>query len=99
MISLKNNDDQYINIKIYDQGKGIPIELAEKVFNRFYTDRDFNRNNHTGLGLSIVREIIHTFKGSIKIIKSDRIEYSGACFIINLPLKNDQKTKKIIFTS
>ena len=92
LISLENKDDQYINIKIYDQGKGIPIELAEKVFDRFYTDRDVDRNNHTGLGLPIVREIIRSFRGSIRIIKSDRAEYSGACFIINLPLKNDQKT-------
>ena len=83
MISLENKDDQHIHIKIYDQGKGIPMELAEKVFDRFYTDRDVNRNNHTGLGLSIVREIIRTFRGSIRIIKSDRTEYSGASFIIN----------------
>jgi len=89
LISLENKDEQYIDIKIYDQGKGIPIKLAEKVFDRFYTDRDVNRNNHTGLGLPIVREIIGSFRGSIRIIKSDRIEYSGACFIINLPLKND----------
>ena len=92
LISLENKDDQHIHIKIYDQGKGIPMELAEKVFDRFYTDRDVNRNNHTGLGLPIVREIIRSFRGSIRIIKSDRTEYSGACFIINLPLKNDQKT-------
>ena len=89
LISLENKDDQHIHIKIYDQGKGIPMELAEKVFDRFYTDRDVNRNNHTGLGLSIVREIIRSFRGSIRIIKSDRIEYSGACFVINLPLRND----------
>jgi len=91
LISLENKDDQHIYIKIYDQGKGIPIELTNRVFDRFYTDRDDDRNNHTGLGLSIVREIIRSFRGTIKIIKSDRIEYSGACFIINLPLKNDQK--------
>ena len=89
LISLGNKDDQHIHIKIYDQGKGIPMELAEKVFDRFYTDRDVNRNNHTGLGLSIVREIIRSFRGSIRIIKSDRIEYSGACFVINLPLRNN----------
>jgi len=91
LISLENKDDQYIYIKVYDQGKGISMKLAEKVFDRFYTDRDIDRNNHTGLGLSIVREIICSFRGSIKIIKSDRIEYRGACFIINLPLKNNQK--------
>ena len=91
LISLEKKDDQHIYIKIYDQGKGIPIELAEKVFDRFYTDRDVDRNNHTGLGLSIVSEIIRSFKGSVQIIKSDRTEYSGACFLIKLPLKNDKK--------
>ena len=62
------------------------------VYGLFNTDRDIDRNNHTGLGLPIVREIIRSFRGFIRIIKSDRAEYSGACFIINLPLKNDQKT-------
>jgi len=92
LISLENKDHQYIFIKIYDQGKGIPLELADRVFDRFYTDREVDRNNHTGLGLSIVGEIIRSFRGSVRLIKSDRIEYSGACFIINLPLKNDPKT-------
>ena len=76
-----------ILIKIYDQGKGIPIEQAEKVFNRFYTDRDDNKDYHSGLGLSISREILKSFRGSINLINSDKEAYSGACFIINLPLK------------
>ena len=85
---LLNNEK--ILIKVYDQGKGIPIELAEKVFNRFYTDRDNDKNFHSGLGLSIAREILKAFKGSVKLINSDRENYSGACFIIDLPLKVDQ---------
>ena len=83
-------NNEKILIKVYDQGKGIPIELAEKVFNRFYTDRDNDKNFHSGLGLSIAREILKAFKGSVKLINSDKENYSGACFIIDLPLKVDQ---------
>ena len=56
LISLEITDDQLLFIKLYDQGKGIPIDQSEKIFNRFYTDRDENKENHTGLGLSIVKE-------------------------------------------
>ena len=87
LISVKTNEDKSVTIKVYDQGKGIPIEHAQRIFNRFYTDRDENRNNHSGLGLSIAKEIINTFKGTIKVVNTDKNTYSGACFMIKLPLK------------
>ena len=90
LIQTELMNEENILITVYDQGKGIPIELAEKVFNRFYTDRDNDKNFHSGLGLSIAREILKAFKGSIKLINSDKETYSGACFIIDLPLKVDQ---------
>jgi len=90
LIQTELLNKEKILIKVYDQGKGIPIELAEKVFNRFYTDRDNDKNFHSGLGLSIAREILKAFKGSIKLINSDKETYSGACFIIDLPLQVDQ---------
>jgi len=90
LLQLSIKDNETVDIKVYDQGKGIPLAQAEKVFERFYTDRDTNNGYHSGLGLSISREIIRSFQGTIKIIKSDKGNYSGACFIINLPLKVDQ---------
>ena len=93
MICIEDKNDNNIYIKIFDQGKGIPMKLSEKVFDRFYTDRDINKDNHTGLGLSITKEIILSFRGSIELVESDRSDYSGACFVINLPLKINQ-TKK-----
>ena len=89
LLQLSIKDNETVDIKVYDQGKGIPLAQAEKVFERFYTDRDTNNGYHSGLGLSISREIIRSFQGTIKIIKSDKGNYSGACFIINLPLKVD----------
>ncbi len=74
-------------IKIYDQGRGIDFAYKDKVFERFYTDRDKVREDHSGLGLSISKEIIRSFNGSIELTKSDKFDFSGACFMIKLPLR------------
>ena len=86
LINTSINND-ILNIKIYDQGKGINFEHKDKIFNRFYTDRDDDRDKHSGLGLSICKEIIKSFNGSIELTKSDNYDFRGACFIIKLPLR------------
>ena len=85
--SLKKEKTEVL-IKVYDQGSGIDLKDAEKIFDRFYSDRQENLNNHTGLGLSIAREIITYMKGQIFLEKSDKSEYPGACFSIILPVKD-----------
>ena len=80
-------DKYHLVVKIYDQGGGINFEDKEKIFNRFYTDREEFRDIHSGLGLSISKEIIKSFNGSIELTKSDNLEFGGACFMIKLPLR------------
>ena len=75
-------------INIVDQGPGISLEYKDKIFERFYTDRDKFRNKHTGLGLSISRSIIESFDGSIDLSKNSYPGFDGACFEIKLPLKD-----------
>tara|TARA_B100001250_G_scaffold234748_1_gene201622 strand:- start:691 stop:1230 length:540 start_codon:yes stop_codon:yes gene_type:complete len=87
LLQINSHHKNYVQVKIYDQGKGISLDDHERIFNRFYTDREFDRNNHTGLGLSIAREIILSFKGTIKLTVSDKKNYTGACFIIILPVR------------
>ena len=82
-ISIKNNE---CIIHLVDQGPGIHLDYKEKIFNRFYTDRHKEREAHTGLGLSIVRNIIESFGGQISLIKSSHKGFDGACFEIKLPL-------------
>ena len=86
--SIKNN---FVTIHIVDQGPGVPLNLRNKIFQRFYSDRDKDRNQHSGLGLSIAMKIIESFQGSLFLIKNNYQSYQGACFEINLPLK--EKTK------
>ncbi len=87
LITTDKDNLNNVDIKIYDQGKGINFSDKDKIFRRFYTDRDAYRENHSGLGLSISREIIKSFNGSIELTKSDNLEFGGACFIIKLPLR------------
>ena len=82
-----NKNKNFVEVKLYDQGKGIKKQDREKIFQRFYSDRDKLREEHSGLGLSISREIIKSFNGSIESTKSDKIDFCGACFLIKLPLR------------
>tara|TARA_B100000700_G_scaffold297422_1_gene362297 strand:- start:6 stop:1679 length:1674 start_codon:yes stop_codon:yes gene_type:complete len=87
LIEATKANKKMITIKIYDQGIGIEKNDSKKVFDRFYTDRHENYKNHTGLGLSIAREIITHMDGKLQLDKSEKSEYSGACFLIILPIR------------
>ena len=87
LIQLGKVDEKFISLRFYDQGKGVDLKDSEKIFERFYSDRQENIKNHTGLGLSIAREIIEHMHGSISLDKSDKSDYPGACFLITLPIK------------
>ena len=85
--------DNFIIIHIVDQGPGIPLNLSNKIFQRFYSDRAKDRDQHSGLGLSIAMKIVESFQGSLSLIKNNYQSYQGACFEINFPLK--EKTKNL----
>ena len=87
LVELDKVDEKFISIRFYDQGKGIDRNDSDKIFERFYSDRQENIKNHTGLGLSIVKEIIGHMKGNISLDVSNKSDYSGACFLITLPIK------------
>ena len=88
LIELDKVDNKFISLRFYDQGKGIDSKDSEKIFERFYSDRHENIKNHTGLGLSIAREIIEHMNGKISMDKSTKSDYPGACFSIILPVRH-----------
>ena len=65
IIEQKN---QNLVVLVEDNGSGFHETALDKVFNRFYTERPKNENfgTHSGLGLSISREIITAHGGEIK---------------------------------
>jgi len=79
-VRTRNLGDK-VEIRIRDNGKGIPKEARDKIFNPFFTTKPTGKG--TGLGLSISYDIIvQQHKGEIKI---ETEEGSYAEFIIILP--------------
>ncbi len=66
---------------ISDTGPGVPPQLADRIFNPFYTTKPVGQG--TGLGLSISHGIVHEHGGRIELRAS---EGGGATFVIELPL-------------
>lgn len=71
-------------ILVEDNGPGIPDDKFEKIFERFYTDRPAGAafGNNSGLGLSIVAQIVMTHMGTVV---ADNRDEGGARFTIELP--------------
>jgi two-component system sensor histidine kinase ChvG len=71
-------------ILVEDNGPGIPGDKLTKIFDRFYTDRPAGSafGNNSGLGLSIVAQIVTTHMGTV--IAENR-ESGGARFVVEVP--------------
>ena len=61
-------------LHILDEGPGIPDNRLETVFHRFYSERPKSESfgNHSGLGLSIAKQIIEGHGGSLVASNRDR---------------------------
>jgi two-component system OmpR family sensor kinase len=71
-------------IEVRDHGEGIPVELRQKVFERFYR-ADNSRNRETGgngLGLAIVKAMVDAHGGTIEAVETVG---GGATFRVTLP--------------
>ena len=57
--------DENIEVRIRDNGNGIPPEVAEKIFNPFFTTKPTDRG--TGLGLALTNDIVREHGGTIDV--------------------------------
>jgi two-component system, OmpR family, sensor histidine kinase ChvG len=79
-------------VQVDDDGPGIPPDNLESVFERFYTSRPKGAafGNHSGLGLSIARQIVEAHNGKIRA--ENRVgpggHVQGARFTVALPEPN-----------
>jgi signal transduction histidine kinase len=58
-----NRDNQRVVVRIVDNGTGIPEEIRERIFEPFFTTKSVGQG--TGLGLDIVRRLVHHNHGDI----------------------------------
>ena len=91
-ISLDHRDE-FAEILVLDEGPGLPPGSIDSVFNRFYSERptDEKFGDHSGLGLSIARQILEAHGGSVVASNrasgnNEKATVSGACFAVRIPL-------------
>ncbi|MGD9121085.1 MAG: ATP-binding protein, partial [Desulfobacterales bacterium] len=79
LVEVSSNDHR-VTIHFVDEGQGIPPENMNKIWDPFFTTKE----QGTGLGLGIVKNIIESHGGSIQI---GNRPVSGARVTVELPLK------------
>ena len=81
---------EQVRITVEDQGPGMPEGKLEAIFDRFYSERPKSEKfgTHSGLGLSISRQIIEAHGGSLQAenIAGPDGGVAGARFVILLPV-------------
>jgi len=83
---------QFIEVAVTDNGIGMTVEEAQRVFERFYrTDQARSRSTGgTGLGLSIVKHIVNHHGGDIRVWSRPN---KGSTFTLRFPSAEVETTK------
>jgi two-component system, OmpR family, sensor kinase len=82
--SVERVDGQVI-LAVEDDGPGIPPELRDKVFERFFRGAG-DRSGSSGLGLAIVRAVATSHRGTVTL--EPPLDGRGARFVVRLPARN-----------
>jgi len=86
--SLKDS----VQLSVEDDGPGIPPDSLTRIFERFHTDREGEFGGHSGLGLSISKQIVEAHHGTI--VAENRDE-GGARFVVDLPATPKRAGKSV----
>ena len=84
-MSFAKIDEKNFNISVKNDGPGIEESEKEKIFKPFYQIAQSNKYAGTGIGLSIVKELIEAHGGKVQV---DSSAGQGCCFVVTLPIKH-----------
>ena len=88
-VLLEDPGPRLTRIAVEDDGPGVPEELREKIFNRFYTERPQHaaKGNNSGLGLAICRQIAAAHGGTVRVESAEEAGggRTGARFVVEIP--------------
>jgi signal transduction histidine kinase len=79
-------ENGFVRVDVKDTGLGIPRDALPRLFEKFYRVRCDDRKDiiGTGLGLSLVKQIIDVHNGTISVESEHGV---GSTFTVKLPIK------------
>lgn len=83
-ISCGLTSEDYVWVKIADNGPGIPDKFKKKIFDSSFTTKTAGGEFGLGIGLAICKGIIEKHQGTIMV--NDR-QGGGAEFLVSLPVQ------------
>jgi K+-sensing histidine kinase KdpD len=97
-VSASQTGNESVVLSVQDQGPGIPAEIRERVFDKFFRamrdgDSHSNKPVGTGMGLAIAKGIVEAHGGRIWIENGSN--ESGARFVVALPTGNDEGSEHV----
>jgi two-component system, OmpR family, phosphate regulon sensor histidine kinase PhoR len=84
-VQVRVQDRGRVMTRISDNGAGVPSEIRRKIFQIFFRGGEELQRRHkgTGLGLYIVKTLVHFLKGKVAV--TDRPDGPGSVFEVQLP--------------
>ncbi|MFC2113516.1 ATP-binding protein [Bacteroidota bacterium] len=83
-----NNLPRNMELSVIDSGKGIPEEMIDKVFDRFYqVGSPGNAEDGKGIGLSLTKELVELYRGRISV---ESAPGKGSIFTVVLPVAKEK---------
>ena len=73
--------EEEMNITVFDNGRGIPEKMQEKIFEKGHSSKGTDR----GFGLYIIKEIVDTYGGKIRLWCE-----SGTMIVITIPMRQEK---------
>ena len=83
IVSLRAEDGNAV-LRVTDHGEGIPPEELERVWERYYTNRQRNGKGVSGLGLAIVKQTVALHGGECE---AQSVPGEGSTFTLRLPVR------------
>ena len=86
-ISTATKNNQFF-IKVEDNGQGISAQDLPYIFDAFYQGNSHSRSMGSGIGLSLVKQLVEAINGSISV---ESEENKGTIFIVKLPISQSSE--------
>ena len=76
-----DQDEENLIVSVSNNGKAIPKEIQNKIFNKFYQGDESHSSEGNGIGLAIVKQVVLLHNGKVSVKSHDNF----TSFIVTLP--------------